>query len=211
MKSHTYTVECLYDSECMQVAEFVRFEVTEQDYRRWKELSEIARDKGLFSVEISDYRCEFLDEGEKEGAYIPVDFSQATSRVVIDSTDVWFAGFETKGGPTSEWESAPISLRDIASDLGLEEAEAEDEDEIENKPFTFQNIDFLFGEATYLRAQGMIHTAAGLFGDGAGVDLGENPEYERGMAELICDGCGIPMYLKEEVIAEIHATARAAA
>jgi hypothetical protein len=77
------------------------------------------------------------------------------------------------------------------------------------RPFSFPSIDHFFDEATYLRAQHLIQCAAGLFGDGGGGDLGENEEYERGQAELICDACCIPQDLVDQVIAEIHEVARA--
>lgn len=80
-----------------------------------------------------------------------------------------------------------------------------------DKPFSFENINYWLDEARYLRVSEMILAAAQLVGDGAGGELGENVEYERGMAELICDTGGIPMDLKEQVLEEIHATARASA
>lgn len=79
-----------------------------------------------------------------------------------------------------------------------------------NNVFSIPEVDHWMDEATYLRAQNMIQIAAGLFGDGGGGDLGENEEYERGQAELICDVCDIPMYLKEQVIEAVHATAKGA-
>jgi hypothetical protein len=50
--------------------------------------------------------------------------------------------------------------------------------------------------------------AAGLFGDGMGGELGENTEYERGIAELICEVGGYPIEDKPMVIKAIHNRAR---
>lgn len=78
----------------------------------------------------------------------------------------------------------------------------------EETPFTFPLIDHGFDEVHYLRAQEMICQSAQLVGDGAGGDLGLNEEYERGHAELICAVCDIPSEFKEQVIEQIHDTAR---
>jgi len=78
----------------------------------------------------------------------------------------------------------------------------------EQTPFTFPCIDHGFDETLYLRAQELILLSAQLVGDGAGGELGENEEYERGQAELICDACGIPQDLKEQVLEQIHDTAK---
>lgn len=59
-------------------------------------------------------------------------------------------------------------------------------------------------DTTYSLALRMIESASYLFGDGDGGDLGENVEYERGMAELICDTCPIPMEHCDDIIQEIH-------
>lgn len=79
----------------------------------------------------------------------------------------------------------------------------------EETPFTFPLIDHGFDEVRYLRAQELIRQSAQLLGDGAGLELGLNGEYERGQAELICEACGIPGELKEQVIEQIHDTAQA--
>ncbi len=71
-------------------------------------------------------------------------------------------------------------------------------------PFTFPLIDHALDEARYLRAQDLMSHAARLVGNGEGGDLGENPEYERGQAELICDVCSIPIEFKGQVIEQIH-------
>lgn len=78
----------------------------------------------------------------------------------------------------------------------------------EEAPFTFPCIDYGFDERQYLRAVDMIRDAATLFGDGSGGELGNNKEYERGQAELICMYCNIPLDLKDQVINEIHDVAR---
>lgn len=75
--------------------------------------------------------------------------------------------------------------------------------------FRFENINTNFNETDYMEAKRLIVIAAQLFGDGQGDELGNNSEYERGVAELICDRIGLSMDQKVEVIAEIHAVAKA--
>lgn len=78
----------------------------------------------------------------------------------------------------------------------------------DEKPFSFPEISIWMDEREYLLASDLIGEAAGLAGDGAGGDLGENAEYERGMAELIMRFMGWPCDHVGEIIACIHATAQ---
>lgn len=50
----------------------------------------------------------------------------------------------------------------------------------------------------------MIEAATCLLGDGEGADIGSNPEYERGVAEMICEAAAIPMDYKDDIILEIQ-------
>lgn len=90
-----------------------------------------------------------------------------------------------------------------AYDRGRNEAEAV----VGDRSFHFERIDWRFDESGYLKAQDMIINAGGLFGDGQGGDLGTNPEYERGIAEMVCTACRIPLELKDQVVDEIHSYA----
>lgn len=73
----------------------------------------------------------------------------------------------------------------------------------------FEHIDLDFSKEGYAKATEMLRVAATLIGDGEGGEYGTNPEYERGIVELICDCCGIPMDLKDQVLAEIESIANA--
>ncbi|WNL50821.1 hypothetical protein RPALISO_234 [Ruegeria phage RpAliso] len=75
-------------------------------------------------------------------------------------------------------------------------------------PFSFPEIGLWLNERDYMRASDLITEAARLAGDGAAGDLGRNPEYERGMAELIMRAMGWPCDHVGEIIACIHATAK---
>ncbi|AWY09441.1 hypothetical protein vB_RpoS-V16_05 [Ruegeria phage vB_RpoS-V16] len=77
-----------------------------------------------------------------------------------------------------------------------------------DKPFSIPEISVWMDESEYIRAADLIGTAADLFGDGGGGDLGLNPEYERGQAELICYFLGWPSDHVPEIVAAIYATAR---
>ncbi len=76
------------------------------------------------------------------------------------------------------------------------------------KPFSVPEIGVWMDESEYLRAVDLIDTAASLAGDGAGGELGLNPEYERGMAELIMRFMCWPCETVPEIIRAIHGTAR---
>jgi hypothetical protein len=54
----------------------------------------------------------------------------------------------------------------------------------------------------------LIRIAATLAGDGQGSELGDNPEYERGMAELIARATGQPAENVPLVLSTIHGEAR---
>lgn len=57
-----------------------------------------------------------------------------------------------------------------------------------------------------ISVQDLIVVAASLVGDGAGNDLGDNSEYERGIAELIARSAGLE---PADVLARVHEAARA--
>lgn len=80
--------------------------------------------------------------------------------------------------------------------------------EDESAVFSFPEISVYLDESQYMRASDLIETAATLFGDGAGGELGENPEYERGIAEIIMRYMGWPSETVPEIIEAIHGTAR---
>ena len=94
-----------------------------------------------------------------------------------------------------------------AYDTGRNEAEALNTPE-GDAPFAVAEIDAWMDEATYLRVSGLIADAARLFGDGEGRELGENTEYERAQAELICASAGLSSDHLDAVVNAIHATAR---
>lgn len=77
------------------------------------------------------------------------------------------------------------------------------------EPFSIPELDVWFDEAEYLRVSELIGIAASLAGDGAGGELGDNSEYERGMAELIMRSshCLGVDYL-DQIIQAIHNTAK---
>lgn len=75
--------------------------------------------------------------------------------------------------------------------------------------YSIPEIDAWFDEAEYLRLSNLIRIAAGQAGDGAGGELGENSEYERGMAELIIRTSHVlGMQHLDQVIQAIHNTAK---
>lgn len=78
----------------------------------------------------------------------------------------------------------------------------------ENREFSFPEITVMLNESDYIRAVDMITSAAGLVGDGGGGDLDYNPEYTRGMAEVILRTMGWEVDHVSEVIACIKATAK---
>lgn len=84
-----------------------------------------------------------------------------------------------------------------------------DDDEANGRIFHYlPEIGIMLDKDDHMRASDLISTAAGLFGDGAGGELGENAEYERGISELILRYMGWPVEHIEEVTACIHAHAR---
>lgn len=78
----------------------------------------------------------------------------------------------------------------------------------DTRPFSIPEVSIWMDEREYILASDLVGTAASLAGDGQGGDLGLNPEYERGMAELIVRTMGWPAGTTPEVIRAIHATAR---
>lgn len=63
-------------------------------------------------------------------------------------------------------------------------------------------------ESEYIKASDLISTAATLAGDGAGGELGDNAEYERGMAELIMRLMGWDSDLLDGIVSAIHGYAK---
>lgn len=57
---------------------------------------------------------------------------------------------------------------------------------------------------TYALAMRMIDAASDIVGDGEGFEIGENPEYERGVAELICETLVISLSHKDSILLEIQ-------
>lgn len=78
----------------------------------------------------------------------------------------------------------------------------------DTKQFRIPEIDAWLDEREYIMAIDLIGTAASLAGDGNGDELGQNAEYERGMAELITRHMNWSVDFVPQVIAAIHATAR---
>lgn len=76
------------------------------------------------------------------------------------------------------------------------------------KQFSITEISLWMDEAEYIKANDLISTASTLAGDGLGGELGDNSEYERGMAELIIRTMDWPADIVPEVIAAIHGYAR---
>lgn len=74
--------------------------------------------------------------------------------------------------------------------------------------FSIPEITRWLDESQYIRAMDLIGEAASLAGDGQGGELGLNPEYERGMAELIVRYMNWDSFNIPEVIEAIHNTAR---
>jgi hypothetical protein len=79
----------------------------------------------------------------------------------------------------------------------------------ETLPFSVPELHIWMDEKHYLCATDLLNCAAQLFGDGAGGDLGENTEYERGQAELIRAFMGWSGYVEvEDVIEAVHGIAK---
>lgn len=76
------------------------------------------------------------------------------------------------------------------------------------KEFHIPEISLWLDEHDYIRAADLIGTAASLAGDGNGRELGQNAEYERGMAELITRYMNWPAEFTGQVIDAIHGTAK---
>lgn len=74
-------------------------------------------------------------------------------------------------------------------------------------PFSIPEIPVWMDERDYIRAIDMIVEAAGLIGDGTPSGIDENPEYTRGMAELIARTMGWDTGMVPHVTAAIKATA----
>ncbi|MCA1776067.1 MAG: hypothetical protein LC676_10790 [Loktanella sp.] len=60
----------------------------------------------------------------------------------------------------------------------------------DDKCFSVPEINAWMDEHEYIMASDLISTAAGLFGDGDGGEIGTNPEYERGQIELVLNFMG---------------------
>ena len=75
-------------------------------------------------------------------------------------------------------------------------------------PFSFPEINAWFAEDSYIRTTDLLSTASYLIGDGTAVGLDLNPEYTRGMAELIADYTGLPCEAVGEITECIKAFAR---
>lgn len=74
-------------------------------------------------------------------------------------------------------------------------------------PFSFPEINAWFSDDSYIKTSDLLSAASYLIGDGtpSGMDL--NPEYTRGMAELIADYVGLPSECVGQITACIKAYA----
>lgn len=122
----TYTRELRYGSEISE-ADVARFQVTEDDLRRWETLLAYGKENDLAYLEAWDYRCDFYveaDGADDNGAdeiLQKCDFSQDSSRleVMVAQQAIKFTGYEKHAGAESEWSTEPLKLADIANDLGV--------------------------------------------------------------------------------------------
>jgi len=58
------------------------------------------------------------------------------------------------------------------------------------------------------QAERLLGIASRLVGDGMGGELGDNNEYERGIAEVLCEFVGLPMQDVPRIIKSIHQRAQ---
>ena len=76
-----------------------------------------------------------------------------------------------------------------------------------DRPFSIPELPMWLDERQYILASDLIGEAAGLVGDGTPSGLDDNPEYTRGMAELIMRFMGWEPDLVPAISEAIKATA----